>query len=234
MPNIGIYVPDALDQRLRRLKDLGVEIPVSTVCQKGLEAAIVAEERALRGDRLTRLIARVSRTRTAAEQAQDDGEAVGRRWAEDVAALSEMRKALDIRDDMRKYEFNGVSGGRREDGSLFLVVSVDEDEPITYDVPDSVPQEFIGELASEGRLAPHADRAIWGFLEGACAVLAELEAALARKENGPTAFELMTAVTTAVSQRVLEDATKPAQKTPPKATAEGSEAVDVDPDTIPF
>jgi hypothetical protein len=77
---------------MQRLKEMNIDLGASTICQRCLEQAIAAEEKALTGDRLARVVARLRSTKTLQEQVADEAEAIGRRWAEDVAALAELRK----------------------------------------------------------------------------------------------------------------------------------------------
>lgn len=179
MPNVGVYIPDALDQRVRRLKELGVEVPVSAICQRCLETSVEAEEKAIKGDRMARLIARVQRTRTAEEQAVADGEGAGRRWAEDVAARSEM-EAVRVLD----AEFRGNPGLDlvniwidKDDGLVHAMFTSDTGAVPAAALPASVPLDFF-----EGLADPQASRFAYqvfrAFLRGASAVLSELDAAL--------------------------------------------------------
>lgn len=185
MPNIGIYVSDTLDQRIRRLKERGADVQVSAVCQKGLEAAVEAEERSLDGDRMARLIARVNRTRTAAEQAEAEGVAAGRQWAEDVAAFSEMTEVRSIRDALASgpewVERISVDANQVDLLCEYEGRRMNDDARSTFTLPESVPVDFFLDLVPHGRDEKHAHRAALGFIEGACSVLTALEEAMGRK-----------------------------------------------------
>lgn len=184
MPNLGIYLPDTLHSRIQRLKEMNIDIPTSTICQHCLEQAVTAEEKALAGDRLAKVVARLRSTKTASEQVSDEGKALGRRWAEDTANLADLRKVALV---AAYVETNRLDvGDIRRHGAYVLVEFVhwpeNADNPVPRGEPvtrltGSIPIEDIGRMARrEGVM--HLSNAFASFCRGATEVLDTVEEAL--------------------------------------------------------
>lgn len=166
-------------------------LDVAKTCQAAVDQALEAGEKALTGDRLARLLARVKATRTRAEQAEAEGEAAGRAWAEDVAALSEMRRVRTILEEHEQYRLQAsevdVVGDTVFLGRVHWPVDGDVEgwEPTV--LPISVPRQFLQRAAAavpsdeSGVPKSYAGPLMSGFLRGATAVLAEVEEALRRE-----------------------------------------------------
>jgi hypothetical protein len=179
--NVGVYLPSSLQDRIQALKEKGVDLPVSVICQRALEAAIEAEERALAGDRLARVLARLKSTRTPGEQMAAEGEAAGRRWAEEVAALSELRRVREVRESMEANRLapQEVQLGSHR-GSISFVTFTDDDVDHwgSLWVPGNLPREFFDRAATSHDHVVYLASGLDGFLRGAVAVLDAVEEAL--------------------------------------------------------
>jgi hypothetical protein len=220
VPNIGIYVSEPLHARLQRLKEHGVELSVSAVCQRGLEAAVEAEEKALRGDRLARLLARVKSAKTLAEQVEAEGDAAGRAWAEDVATLSEMKRISQLLETVRHNRLDASEAhvGKRSVRIEFVRWLGDGDiEPWGDEsLPDSVPGEFFERASKPREGVGYMASAVVGFLEGVEAVLQVIEHSFEKERTEETIRQVRDRLATRV-QRVRKGGTQQAPPGPKPA-----------------
>ncbi len=188
MPNIGFYVPQALNERIQRLREKGVDLAPSAICQRALTAAVDAEERALSGDRLAKLLARVQSTLTLRDRVEADCRGAGRRWAEDIAALSEMREIRGILQSLERQELevDQVNVGRH---GVWLEtvrwVNDGEDvEPATsLSLPHSVPTDFFEHASDPEEGVAYTSVRVYGFLQGVVDILELVEHALEQQEK---------------------------------------------------
>jgi Arc/MetJ-type ribon-helix-helix transcriptional regulator len=217
VPNLGVYIPDQLNARLQRLRDKGIDLNASNVARRALEVAVEAEEKALEGDRVPRLLARLASTKTARELAEAEGEAAGRAWAEEVAALSELRtvRALLEKMDSEQLEVYKVDTGSSRVLFQLMKWEADTDGPIVlddqYTMPVSVPKEFFDRatLPDEKKVS-HLSLVAGAFMRGAADVLGVAEVAIA-KEAADKKLEAFRQAITKVSDGVT-GRRKPQQK----------------------
>jgi hypothetical protein len=182
VPNVGIYLSESLHERMQRLKANGVELSASAVCRRCLEQAVEAEERALVGDRLARLLVRVRSTLTDGEQVDADARALGRRWAEDTAALSEMRRVagVDGYRETNRLQAVGIEALARTVRVELIHWPLQADEPEPWDpiyIPASIPVEALNQVAKR-KGTTYTDAALDGFVKGVTDVLNVIEDAL--------------------------------------------------------
>jgi hypothetical protein len=188
--NLGIYIPPALQHRIQSLKEKGVSVPVSAICQRALEAALDAEERALSGDRLARVVARLKSTKTLGEAWMADGEAAGRRWAEDVARLAELQSVRSVLEciEAEHLQVAEVQTGRHNGRINLVRIRADgtvDSRPPAH-LPGNVPRELFERAGTAHDGIVYIDHATKGFLRGASAVLDAVEQALAMESHsGP-------------------------------------------------
>lgn len=187
MPNLGVYIPEVLNSRLQRLREKGLDLNASGVFRQALEAAVEAEEKALAGDRVARLLTRLRVARTPMESAKADGEAAGSQWAEDLATLSELRQVRDLLNRLEKESLD-IDEVRLEYRVTLELATWDDNALIPVGVvetlPESVPRDFF-----ERALQPYHNNAhytsplIFGFLRGAVRILEVAEKAMAREKS---------------------------------------------------
>jgi hypothetical protein len=187
LPNLGVYIPEVLNSRLQRLREKGLDLNASGVFRQALEAAVEAEEKALAGDRVARLVTRLRAARTPMESAQADGEAAGSQWAEDLAALSELHRVRDLQNRLEKENLDIVGARLAYRVTLELGTWEDDDMiPIgeVETLPESVPRDFF-----ERALQPYHNNVhytaplIFGFLRGAVRILEVAEKAMAQEKS---------------------------------------------------
>jgi hypothetical protein len=191
MPNVGIYINQPLQDRIDRLKAAGAELNTSTICQRALDAAVQAEELALQGDRMARLLARLQTARTPGEQARADGEAAGRAWAEDIATLSELRqiRQLGLRMAREHLEVDSVDLGPTWSVLGLLQWEMGDDgEPnvagqTSAVLPASVPRDFLEHASDPVGGTVYRMAKVEGFVDAASDVLGQVEAAMAMAEG---------------------------------------------------
>jgi len=182
MPSVGVYLSDSLRARLQRLKDRGVDLNTSAISQRALESTVEASEAALDGDRLRRMVHRLKAARSASEQAEADGAAAGRAWAEDVAALSELKEVAKVEERFPYFYVRGINlepvvelwgyDGREDDP--------DAAEPERLELPESVPRALFERALEEPR---YRDSFISGFLGGATGMLTLALEAMGRETD---------------------------------------------------
>jgi hypothetical protein len=173
-------------QRLERLEEKGAPVDISKTCQSAVDEALEAAERVLIGDRMARIIARLKTTRTPAEQVQAEGEAAGRAWAEDVAALSDLRRAERILAELireRKEASNvDIVGERIYIQWVTWPEGQGDPEPVGQTMlPQSVPIEVF-----RGGFRAYTAWGVEGFLRGAVDVLKLVDGALIAQRRGAT------------------------------------------------
>ncbi|MDA8261998.1 MAG: hypothetical protein M0Z47_04120 [Actinomycetota bacterium] len=176
MPSVGIYLSDALHGRIQRLKERGVELNASAVAQRALEAAVEAEESALEGDRLRRLVFRLQSTRSAVEEAVASGLAAGRTWAEDVAAFSELKAVAAIEAAYAPFVLDRITF---EPVVTLLGHDARDPRPGIYaeeriELPDSVPTGPFDPYVGERFQADF----VLGFLKGATGIFDQVVKAM--------------------------------------------------------
>jgi hypothetical protein len=165
-----------------------LDLNASGVFQRALEAAVESEEKALSGDRVAKVVARLRNARTPAEAARADGEAAGSQWAEDVATMSELKAARDLATEMERDRLQTMNiriGWRvvleigqwdKEDDDLIPV----SDE----NLPESVPREFFERAGKPYHNGVHYTATLVdGFLSGAVTVLDAAERAMANEKT---------------------------------------------------
>ena len=186
MPNLGVYIPEVLNARLQRLREKGLDLNASGVFQRALEAAVEAEEKALAGDRVARVVARLRVARTPMESANAEGEAAGAQWAEDVAALSELHRVRELLNRLEKESLDIVEAKIEHRVSLELGTWDDNDMIPLGEVetlPESVPRDFF-----ERALQPYHNNVhytsplIFAFLRGAVRILGMAETAMTQEK----------------------------------------------------
>ncbi len=206
MPNLGVYIPDQLNSRLQRLRDKGIDLNASNVARRALEVAVEAEEKALEGDRMPRLLARLASTKTARELAEAEGEAAGRAWAEEVAAHSELKaiRALLEKMDSERLEVYQVHTGSTRVLLEFIQWESATDQPTVlddrYTLPESVPREFFDRARQpDEKKVSHLSLMAGAFMRGATDVLRVVDEAIA-KEAADKKLEAFRQAITKVSE----------------------------------
>ena len=179
--NVNVYLGAGLSRRLEPYKE---RIKISEVCQQALLAAVDAEERAERGDRISRVIERLRRARSPREQAVDSGVDVGRAWAEDTAAMSELKSVARLRDTAQHLVAQPGSLTVHAGGAVSIEWTgwygdPDQGPPDVelYQLPDSIPSDWFRTVA-EG---PFFDSSVMGFIRGASAVLDDVQQEIDRR-----------------------------------------------------
>jgi len=232
LPNLGVYIPEVLNSRLQRLREKGLDLNASGVFQQALEAAVEAEEKALAGDRLARVVARLRVARTPLESANADGEAAGAAWAEDVAALSELHQ---LREFLTRVEKDNVQivDIRFEYRVTLELGTWDDDDLVPLGevetLPESVPRDFFKRAQQPYHNNVHyTSPLIFGFLRGAVSVLGNVEAAITQ-ERYEALTERMATLLTGRSKRGKTSKANRVESTPASAppTAEPDQEEDV-------
>ena len=153
MPNVGVYLSEELEARIRRLKEKEVVINVSSICQEALDRHLSELELKPGERRVARLVERLRVARTPVQRTQDTGRREGVRWAEETAAWEDI-KAVTAWDQIY---WDGDSDGSHVLVDFYPVGGLD----IT-DLPD--PNTLCPDLAHQP--GSH-DVAFWeGFREG--------------------------------------------------------------------
>jgi hypothetical protein len=207
-------------ERLERLKEKGMPVDVAKTCQAAVDQALEAGEKALTGDRLARLLARVKATRTRVEQAEAEGEAAGRAWAEDVAALSEMRRIRNLLEEHEKLRLEAM--GVEVVGDMVFMQRIhwptdgQDCEPWEPTIlPSNVPRDFLTRAVAtsdEGNIpTQYTAPLVNGFLRGASAVLTEVEEALRREAEERAIQPMESAPTT--GKRAVKMRKRPSEET---------------------
>jgi hypothetical protein len=183
--SVNVYLPAPLASRLEPFQD---RLKISEICQRALEEAIELEERAQAGDRISRVIARLSQALTPAQQAKAAGRSAGMEWAEDTAALGELSHVARLRQQAsalfaRPFSFTSLATG----GVSFSWFNSDHDLAGECVLPDTVPQDWLKKTAGTAFF----DEYVHGFIEGAGevhdAVVRELERRKYEEQKAPRA-----------------------------------------------
>src|SRR5207245_9432911 len=163
--------------RPQRLRDKGGELNASNVFRQAREGAVEVEEKALGGDRVARLVARLRTARTPMEAARADGEAAGAQWAEETAAYSELR---DTKDLLKRLESEGLDVIRLDLGSRVALELGKWDNgahdmiPLgdVVQLPDSVPADYFKRAQEPYHKGVHyTSPLVFAFMHGAVDVL---------------------------------------------------------------
>jgi hypothetical protein len=166
-------------QRLDRLKSQGAGIDVSKTCQTAVDTALETAERALGGERLALVAARLKSARTPSETAEAEGIAAGRRWAEDIAAMSELRRVAALLNEIESKRLVitdvALQGGRLHLERVFWGEDGNFEPWPDVALPQSVPRDFFASAREPRNGVRFVSSSALGFLQGAAAVLSEVE-----------------------------------------------------------
>lgn len=176
MANLNVYVPAGLAQRLEPFKE---RIKVSEVCQAALQRAIDAEEAADRGNRIPRILERLNRTLSPADAAKADGSALGSKWAEESAAMTELEQVARLEQLAENWVVEPQSLHRLDSGGFALSWTDGEGKREMHYLPDTVPTDWFEEIGE----SPFFDDYVWGFIVGAAAVHHAVKAEVERQRG---------------------------------------------------
>lgn len=183
-----IYVPDALVDRITKLKENGVTLNISGICQEAIEQQVDVAERSDRGLGLGKVLRRLEITKAPSELTEMRGAAMGRRWASDTASEQELRSLKDIkplsiigRGGMPEDSITYTSDGRPRYSVGYVYGSYEDGETESIQLPETVPAEDLAGVPDDQWLTH-----LRAFILGATEVygrVVEARALLARVEE---------------------------------------------------
>jgi hypothetical protein len=154
-------------------------VDLTKTCQAAVDAALDAAERSDSPDRLRLVATRLLASRTPYEAAEAEGHNAGRRWAEDIAALSELRHLASIVAQMDAKRAEVLFPHIVVDRIHLECGTVLDDGDIIPDVivslPESVPIEWFDRAAEPQDGRSYDNAYAQGFLQGAVSVLHAVE-----------------------------------------------------------